>query len=100
MLTVRQRRALAGGCKPVLPVFIGFLEIMMAECEFIEKCPFFNDRLENKAVAIEDFKIRYCRENNLNCARYMVANALGKEKMPPNLYPHEKEVAYLLIAQG
>lgn len=72
----------------------------MAACEFIEKCPFFNDKLDNKPVEIEEFKNKYCKTNNLNCARYMVANAIGKEKMPPNLYPHEKDVAYMVIAQG
>ena len=45
-------------------------------------------------------KEKYCRNNNLNCARYMVVNALGKEKMPAELYPHEKDRAYMVIAEG
>jgi hypothetical protein len=72
----------------------------MAECEYIQKCPFFNDRLDIKSADIESLKTKYCRNNNLNCARYMVALSLGPEKMPPNLYPHEKERAYEVIAQG
>lgn len=72
----------------------------MSDCEFIGACPFFNDKLENKPAEVEALKVKYCRTNNLNCARYMVAMALGKEKMPPNLYPNEKDRAYLVIAEG
>jgi hypothetical protein len=72
----------------------------MGECEFIEFCPFFNDKLENKPDKIEEMKEKYCKSNNLNCARYMVANALGKEFMPPELFPHEKQRAYLVIAEN
>lgn len=70
----------------------------MGECEFIEKCPFFHDKLAEKPVQIDELKEKYCRNNNLNCARYMIAQAAGKEKMPPDLYPDEKAVAYQVIA--
>jgi len=71
----------------------------MAECEFIEKCPFFQGKLADKPVEVEELKEKYCKSNNLNCARYMIANALGKEHMPADLYPHEKDVAYRVIAE-
>lgn len=71
----------------------------MAECEFIEKCPFFNGQLAEKPVEIEKLKEDYCRTNNLHCARFVIAMALGKEKLPPELYPHEKEIAYKLLAE-
>ena len=64
----------------------------MGECEFIGGCPFFNG--DNDEV----LKEKYCRNNNLNCARYMVANALGKEFMPKDLEPNQKEIAYMTIA--
>mgnify|MGYP000219920814 CR=1 FL=1 len=71
----------------------------MAECEFIDKCPFFAGKLAEKPVEIEELKDKYCRQNNLNCARYMIAQSVGKEHMPPDLYPHEKTVAYEIIAE-
>jgi hypothetical protein len=71
----------------------------MGECEFIEKCPFFSGKLADKPVEVEELKDKYCRNNNLTCARYMIANAVGKENMPPDLYPHEKAVAYTVIAE-
>jgi len=71
----------------------------MAECEFINSCPFFNDKLSGKEVDIEKLKNDYCKTNNLHCARYIVAITLGKEKVPENLYPHEKVAAYKIIAE-
>ena len=71
----------------------------MGECEFIGACPFFNDKLNSKPEKVEELKEKYCRNNNLNCARYMVAHALGKAMMPEELYPHEKQRAYLAIAE-
>lgn len=72
----------------------------MADCEFIENCPFFHDKLGNKPDQIEEMKQKYCKTNNLNCARYMVVTSLGPDKMLPDLYPHEKDRAYLHIAEN
>ena len=71
----------------------------MAECEFIDSCPFFQGKLAEKAVEVEELKEKYCRTNNLHCARYMVATAVGKDKVPPDLYPNETDVAYKIIAE-
>lgn len=72
----------------------------MSECELIENCPFFKGLLAHKEVEIEKLKDEYCRRNCLHCARFMIFTALGREMMPPDLYPHEKEVAYALIAEN
>ena len=72
----------------------------MSECELISTCPFFNGKLQGNAARIEDLKQKYCRSNNLNCARYMVANALGRDYMPPDLFPDQKERAYTLIVES
>ncbi len=72
----------------------------MGQCEFIEKCPFFHGKLVDKPVEIEELKEKYCQNNNLNCARYMIVQALGKKLMPEDLYPHEKIVAYTVIAEN
>ena len=72
----------------------------VGECEFMEVCPFFNDKLKRQPNKVEELKEKYCRNNNLNCARYMVAHALGREMMPEELYPHETHRAYLLIGDS
>ena len=72
----------------------------MGECEFINSCPFFNGELEGREADIERLKTEYCQSNSLHCARYIVAIALGREKMPHNLYPDEKDRAYMIIAES
>lgn len=65
----------------------------MGECEFMDGCAFFNgDRSE-------ELKEKYCRNNNLNCARYMIANAVGNEAVPDDLAPDQKDQAYMIIAE-
>ncbi|RKX83558.1 MAG: hypothetical protein DRP58_08550 [Spirochaetes bacterium] len=71
----------------------------MQECELIENCEFYNGQLKGNKEQIEAMKEKYCKVNNLNCARYMIFMALGKEKMPNELFPHQKDRAYLLISQ-
>ena len=71
----------------------------MQECELIDKCPFYNNQLKGDIDQIDNMKEIYCRKNNLNCARYMVLIALGKESMPEELFPHQKERAYQIISQ-
>lgn len=66
----------------------------MGECESIGGCPFFNG--END----EDMKEKYCKTNNLNCARYMVSQAVGKEFVPLDLAPNEKERSYMIIVEN
>lgn len=71
----------------------------MQECELIGSCPFYNDQLKGDKNQIEAMKEKYCKLNNLNCARYMIFIALGREKIPEELFPHQKDRAYLLISQ-
>jgi len=72
----------------------------MQECELLDGCPFYNNQLKGDKEQIEAMKEKYCRKNNLNCASYMVLMALGKESMPEDLFPHQKERAYLIISQN
>jgi len=75
------------------------MEYAMNECELMETCPFFQGKLAEKPVEIEELKEKYCRSNNLNCARYMIVQAAGRDKIPEDLYPDEKIVAYQVIAE-
>ncbi|MDC7223685.1 MAG: hypothetical protein PQJ60_08100 [Spirochaetales bacterium] len=66
----------------------------MADCEHLGDCPFFNGSDD------EDTKSKYCRNNNLNCALYMVFNSCGKDKVPADLAPDDKPAAYMIIAEN
>lgn len=72
----------------------------MQECELISTCPFYNGRLKGDDEQINIMKERYCQKNNLNCARYMIFMALGKESVPKELFPHQKDLAYEVISKG
>ncbi len=58
----------------------------MPECEFIAKCPFFNN-ISLPATA-DILKKRYCNGDYAKCARYQMKKA-GKE-VPDNLWPDGK----------
>jgi len=42
-------------------------------------------------------KKRYCLNDNLQCARYTVFKALGREKVPKDLFPNQIEKAQEII---
>ncbi|MDC7218321.1 MAG: hypothetical protein PQJ59_00165 [Spirochaetales bacterium] len=66
----------------------------MTDCECLAGCPFFNGNND------EEMKNKYCKNNNLNCARYMVFNSCGKDKVPADLAPDDKTTAYVIIAEN
>ena len=72
----------------------------MQECELISTCPFYMGHLKGNEKDISELQEKYCKNNNLHCARYMVFMALGRENMPEELFPHQKERAYELISKG
>lgn len=61
----------------------------MADCALIETCIFFNDKMAEMPGMAGLYKQRYCREDNLSCARYTVFKALGRENVPTDLYPND-----------
>ncbi len=69
----------------------------MADCEMIQKCLFFNDRMANKPGTAEMMKAKYCKGQFAECARYLVCKALGREKVPADLYPIQIDRARELI---
>jgi hypothetical protein len=59
----------------------------MADCEKIQGCLFFNDKLADAPALADMMKQKYCKGDNSKCARYIVCIALGKENVPDNLFP-------------
>jgi hypothetical protein len=63
----------------------------MADCECLIGCAFFNDKMANMPATANIVKKTYCKGNSSNCARHMVFKALGKAKVPSDLYPNMTE---------
>lgn len=72
----------------------------MSECENLSKCPFFNDKHANMPSIADMLKKNFCHGNKEECARYIVASKLNKEKVPNDLFPNMKEMALSIIAQS
>lgn len=70
----------------------------MADCSLMETCIFFNDRMASMPSIAGLYKDRYCRTDNSGCARYVVFKALGRENVPPSLYPNDLDKARAIIA--
>ncbi len=70
------------------------------KCPNLERCPFFHDRLKNMPATAELLKNEYCLghgKHYTECARYKVASTLGKEFVPPDLFPNQEERALEII---
>ena len=56
-----------------------------------DKCPFFNDQLPKLQTAREreEMKKKFCSSGSSQCARFIVAEALGLNEVPANLFPDD-----------
>lgn len=71
--------------------------VKIMKCELWEKCPLFNDKMSAESSLLTIFKNNYCLNNYLTCARFMVADRIGREHIPIDLYPNESGKAILII---
>jgi len=69
----------------------------MADCERLATCIFFNGKMAQPLPNVDRYKYQYCHADFARCARYMVFMALGGDKIPGDLYPHDVERARQVI---
>lgn len=72
--------------------------IIMADCECLATCIFFNDKMADMPSMANIIKQRYCRGSSTHCARHMVFRNLGSAAVPADLYPSQVERAEELLA--
>lgn len=65
------------------------------ECEYLQDCPFFNDRMTNAPTAAAVMKMKYCRNDRSTCARYIVKGA--GQQVPDDLFPYQTNRAKGLL---
>ena len=70
----------------------------MADCEILETCIFFTDRMQSMPATSEWMKIHYCRDRFEECARHIVCQALGRSRVPPDLLPTQTDRVQVLLA--
>ena len=69
----------------------------MPLCICLPTCPFYNDKMANMPVTAERMRQHYCLTDNQDCARFIMRNALGDERVPRDLFPDQTERAHGLI---
>lgn len=70
----------------------------MSECDALDGCPFFHDRMRTMPAVAALVKQRYCLgQDHSQCARYLVRTALGRGQVPADLFPDQLERAQQLI---
>lgn len=69
----------------------------MAMCENLQKCPFYQGKMDMESGLGSMYKRRYCEGDKTLCARYIVSSKLGKEFVPQTLYPNMAEKAQEII---
>lgn len=67
------------------------------DCELLELCPFFNGELAKKPGMSAMYKKNYCKGDFKSCARYLISTELGRENVPPDLYPNMIERAKKIV---
>lgn len=72
----------------------------MANCDIFDSCPFAQGKMTDRADEKDKLTQEYCESNSLHCARYMIYSSLGEDKVPGDLYPDQKDKAYLVIAEN
>ena len=70
----------------------------MAHCPLMSICPFFNDMMGNMPAMSEAMKKKFCQQIFTECARYITCTALGRDKVPKDMFPNEPERAKEMIA--
>jgi hypothetical protein len=73
-------------------------ENAMADCEKMEKCQFFNDRMEDMPPMSQAMKDSFCMADKNGCARYVVSTS--GHPVPPDLFPHMMERAMSIVGKA
>ena len=71
----------------------------MALCEKLQKCPFYQGKMDMNAGIGAMYRKKYCEGDKTICARYIVATQLGAEFVTNSLYPNMNNVADKLLAE-
>jgi hypothetical protein len=69
----------------------------MSDCEFLAACPFINDKRKDMPRVTDTMKRLYCFWRFKQCARYIVNDALGENKVPSDLLPSDTIRAKIIL---
>ncbi|MGV1097932.1 hypothetical protein ACUUL3_00785 [Thiovibrio sp. JS02] len=67
----------------------------MQRCEHLAGCFFLDSLVEEDSELASFFRTLYCLADFSRCARYEAAMDLGREQVPADIFPNEKELVSL-----
>ncbi len=71
---------------------------MASLCKYAAACPVFTTALGPLPHIGLRYRRAYCRGGWGECARYAVAEAVGRESVPAGMLPNEQDAASALVA--
>lgn len=69
----------------------------MSRCERLDKCPFYQGKMDMESGLGAMYRKKYCEGDNTTCARNMLATQISPSVVPITLYPNMVEKAEQLI---
>ena len=72
----------------------------MRDCGFLDSCHLRIQLLGVSPKLAGEYEEAYCKVEPSQCARHMVAEALGREKVPLNMLPFETAKARYIIEES
>ncbi len=69
------------------------------KCENLKGCIFYNDKMDIESGLGQLYKRKYCEGDKALCARYIIANEIGKQNVPADLYPNMHERAEKILEE-
>ena len=72
----------------------------MADCEYLARCPFFNDRMAGMPALASLVKQSLCKSDSEKCARYIVCRARGRAAVPSDLFPDDVGRAMSIVQEA
>ena len=72
----------------------------MANCEKLAACPFYQGDMKMESGLGAMYKKKYCEGDKTACARYMVAETVGKDFVTGDLYPNMVDKAKKIIEEN
>ncbi len=69
----------------------------MERCALLDGCLFFNDQMKDMPTVTDMMKRLYCLWHYEQCARHRVATALGRKRVPSDLFPNDATRAKILL---
>jgi hypothetical protein len=71
----------------------------MSDCPVLSACPFFAGKLKNMPKTADLLKDRYCRSRHAVCARWVIREGAGPDKVPEDLFPHQADRANKMLRE-